>query len=234
MLRQLDRLAIACGFGFSTVAIVGHRYTSEADIVRALALDPGHSQLSYDTRAARLRLEQLPWVARAAVSRRLPDRLSVTIVERTPVALWRHEGRDVLIDASGRTIVTVAHGSDTGLPVVTGTGAGPAATTLISLVAEYPKLKAIIVESRRIEDRRWNLLTAHGVEVLLPADGISASLARLEGYRSAGLLQHQARLGALDLRLPDRLVIRRASDKSEAAVSAFASGARRHAQSRRE
>jgi cell division septal protein FtsQ len=156
------------------------------------------------------------------------------IVERKPAALWRLDGREVLIDDSGRPIVDVARGSDTGLPVVTGTGAGPAAPTLLSLVVQYPRLKAMIIEARRIEDRRWNLMLAHGVAALLPADGISAALARLEGYRSAGLLQPQARLGVLDLRLSDRLVVRRASDGPAAAVSARPSGARRHAQGRQE
>ena len=31
LLQQLDRLAIACGFGFSTVEIVGHRYDAALD-----------------------------------------------------------------------------------------------------------------------------------------------------------------------------------------------------------
>src|SRR5690606_11583694 len=72
--QQLDRLAVAGGFGISTVEIVGHRYTAEADVVKALALGPHDSQLTYDTAAARQRLEHLPWVARASVRRKLPDR----------------------------------------------------------------------------------------------------------------------------------------------------------------
>jgi cell division protein FtsQ len=233
LLHHLDRLAIASGLGLSTVEIVGHRYTAEADVLKSLALDPDASQLTYDTRAARLRLEQLPWVARATVRRRLPDRLAVTIAERMPAAIWRHEGRDELIDASGRPIVAVARGSDTGLPVFTGSGAGPAAPTLLSLLARYPELKARVAESRRIEDRRWTLVLSHGLEVLLPADGISAALARLDGNRALGMLD-KARLSRLDLRLPDRIGIRRSAVEPRAAASMHKPVALRHARSRKE
>jgi cell division protein FtsQ len=172
-------------------------------------------------------LERLPWVARAIVTRQFPDRLTVAIAERVPVAVWRHEKRDVLIDASGRQIVDVAAGSDVGLPVVSGVGGGPAAPTLLAQLAGYPDIRSIVVESRRIDDRRWTLLLADGVEVRLPADGVSAALARLDGFRTAGLLRTTARLAVIDLRLPDRLVVHpaRAISTRNAAVSNRAVGA---------
>ena len=49
----------------------------------------------------RKQLEAIPWVQRATVMRYLPDRLSVSIVERTPVAFVREGDRVELADADG-------------------------------------------------------------------------------------------------------------------------------------
>ena len=49
----------------------------------------------------RAELERLPWVEHATVMRLLPDRLRVSIVERTPVAFVRQGSHIGLVDASG-------------------------------------------------------------------------------------------------------------------------------------
>jgi cell division protein FtsQ len=49
----------------------------------------------------RRQLEQIPWVERASVMRLLPNRIAVTIEERTPVAFAQIGPRTSLIDANG-------------------------------------------------------------------------------------------------------------------------------------
>ena len=49
----------------------------------------------------RAELERLPWVEHATVMRLLPDRLRVSIVERTPVAFVRQGNHIGLVDGSG-------------------------------------------------------------------------------------------------------------------------------------
>jgi cell division protein FtsQ len=49
----------------------------------------------------RAELESLPWVAHATVMRLLPNRVRVSIVERTPVAFVRQGSQVGLVDASG-------------------------------------------------------------------------------------------------------------------------------------
>ncbi len=56
---------------------------------------------SVDLEERQRQLEQIPWVKHASVMRLLPNRISVTIEERTPVAFAQIGPRTSLIDAGG-------------------------------------------------------------------------------------------------------------------------------------
>jgi cell division protein FtsQ len=68
------------------VTVVGSVHTPDAEIVAAAGL-VGHPPLiDVDTGAVAAKVEQLPWVATAAVSRDWPDGVRIVVTERTPVA----------------------------------------------------------------------------------------------------------------------------------------------------
>ena len=71
----------------------------QREIARMLGIKIGTPMLYVDVDEARARLEALPWVKSAEVRRVWPDRISVHIVERRPVALWQNEGDVVVVDA---------------------------------------------------------------------------------------------------------------------------------------
>src|ERR1700761_3658886 len=71
-------------------------------ILAALGFEPGQSIFGADIQSARLRLMQLEWVAEADVSRRYPDSISVTIVEKIPYALWQGGGGVSGLRCAGR------------------------------------------------------------------------------------------------------------------------------------
>ena len=202
----LDRYAASLGFRISRLDIQGNRYTQRPDIVAALALPPGASQLALDTTAAKSRIEALPWVLKAGIHRSLPDGIVVEITERRPAIVWRDVDRDVLLDIEGRELSTLPKGSDLGLPVVTGAAAGPAAPGFMPLLEQHPEIRRRTVEIRRIEGRRWSLHLSNGLLVHLPADGIAASLAWLESRAASGLLDLS--LETIDLRVAGQLVVR--------------------------
>jgi len=66
-------------------------------------------------------LEEIPWVESAAVSRLLPDRLTVYIRERTPVAFVQIGSRIGLIDARG-VLMDLPRNTKYSFPVVRGVG----------------------------------------------------------------------------------------------------------------
>lgn len=195
------------GLTLARYEVRGQRYTTEREIVAALAIEQGTPLLSIDLTAARARVERLPWVKSALVERVLPDSLSIEVTERRAAAVWSMPERDRLIDIEGRTLAEVARGSDVGLPVLSGEDAGPGAAGILPALASNVEIARRLVEAQRIAGRRWTLHLAGGTRVLLPADGIDAALAWLSSRPAEGLLD--AGLEAIDLRVHAQLVVRR-------------------------
>ena len=102
--RGMDAIAADAGFGISSVHLAGNRRPPPASILAALGFEPGQSIFGADVHAARARLMQLEWVAAADVSRRYPDSISVSIVEKRPFALWQAADGLHVIERSSKPI----------------------------------------------------------------------------------------------------------------------------------
>src|SRR5208283_4587532 len=152
-------------------------------------------------------LESLPWVRSAVIERRLPDTLYVSLVERKPLALWQHGGKLELIDREGAVIPVTRLDRFAKLPMVVGEGAASHAAEVLDMLASESDLASRVTAAIRVGDRRWNLRIDNAIEVLLPADEPAsawAQLARME--RSSAILERDVQ--TVDIRLPDRLVLR--------------------------
>lgn len=205
MIEGIDRLAQLAGFGLSEIRLTGHKQTDDRDVFEALRLANVQSLFGFDARSARERIEQLPWVRTATIQRSFPDAVSVTIVERTPFAVWQTSGRRVLIDDSGR-VLGVAPLMETNLPVVAGDGAAQFAGALVALLGEHANLRNRVTAAHRIEGRRWSLTLDGGLVVHLPAEGEEDALWRLTMSRPGGALLDRG-LAVVDLRHPGHVVI---------------------------
>lgn len=107
-------------------------------MIAALQVATGEALLAVDISSARKRAEALPWVREAAIARRLPETLSVTVRERVPYALWQLDGTLWLMDETGTRITKRNLERFPGLPMVVGKGAGEEAAALFAMLAEDP------------------------------------------------------------------------------------------------
>lgn len=205
--NHLDRLVLAAGFGIEQVGLTGHRFTPDRAIFDALDLANVRSMLRFDALAVRERVERLPWIASATVTRVFPDRLEVRVHERTPFALWQRGEREYLIDATGRVLSAVTAGNVLHLPRVTGEGAAAEARALYSALARYPQIGGRVERAERIGERRWSLKLADGPSVELPAEGWEAALGALADPDFAAKALAPG-IASVDLRAPERHVIR--------------------------
>ena len=204
----LDELAARAGLGIDQVSVSGHRFTPDADILDALDLANVRSHAGLDVRAARERIERLPWVRTATIGRELPDRLDISILERTPYAVWSVGGRDVLVDDAGRRLGPVPPGAFEHLPRIAGLGAGEEAQRLFSLLEGFPDVAARLTLAERIGERRWSLTLGGATVVHLPAAAIEQALAELvSGRPGARLLDRPVAM--IDLRAPGRVIVRK-------------------------
>ncbi len=196
----------------SAITVTGRDMTPEAALQQALGVKVGDDMLGFSVEAARQRIDGLTFVEHATVERRLPGTIVVQITERRPFAVWQNQGRFVLIDRSGALVADQGmNGKDADafaeLPLVVGVGAPAAAAALIDALASEPEVRAHVVAAVRVGQRRWNLTLRNGCDVLLPEGEEPAALHRLaQMQRSQALMVRP--LEAIDMRLPDRLVVR--------------------------
>ena len=189
------------------IVVQGRNNTPEPLLNAALGVHRGDSMLGFSIGGARQRLETLSWVEHATVERRLPGTLVVNLVERRPYAIWQHDGKFVLIDRDGQVVANEDVAAFGELPLVVGAGADHAATALLEAVAAQPQLKARVVAAVRVGERRWNLRMKNGTDVLLPEGAEPQALAKLAELQTADALLDRP-LTVVDMRLPDRLVVR--------------------------
>ncbi len=208
------------------------------ELLGIFGADIGRNIFFVPLRARQTQLEQLPWVAHATVMRLLPDRLSVTVVERVPVAFVRLGSRVGLADAEGvlltlpPAVLAARHYS---FPVVTGvspsdppearaarmhlytrfvaeldSGGAPASAPISAQLSE--------VDLADLEDVRA-IVPAQGTDILLHF-GDSDFLARYRSYQQhlGEWRQQYPHLSAIDLRY-DRQVVLKMADGAESEAS---------------
>jgi cell division protein FtsQ len=208
---HLARVAAAAGFAVDHVAVAGRARTSQQAILAALGVHRGTPILAVDLGAAKTRLEALTWVGRADIERRLPDTIFVRLDERRPLAFWQRDGRLVLIDRAGKVVPVARLDTFGPLIVLVGDDAPAHAVALLDMLATEPALYPHVAAAVRVGGRRWNLKLDDGIDVALPEDDPESAWHRLAALdRTDKLLER--RIEAVDLRLPDRLVVRLPAD----------------------
>ncbi len=194
------------------IVVSGERLTTTAEIISALGVPLGSPIMRFSPADAETRIEQLPFVETASVSRQLPGTVVVAVTERKPYAVWQDNGRFVLIDRTGKVVEDQGlNGKDAEafarLPLVVGHGAASGAGAIIATLDGLPTIRAEVVAMVRVGDRRWNLDLRNGCEVLLPEAEEGPALARLASLEAKFQLFKRP-LATIDMRLPDRLVLR--------------------------
>jgi len=84
-----------------SIQIAGNSRLSRAQLLSVFGEDVERNIFNIPLAQRRAELESLPWVEHATVMRLLPNRVSVAIVERTPVAFVRQGPEIGLVDANG-------------------------------------------------------------------------------------------------------------------------------------
>ncbi len=202
-------IGIVTPFKLADVTVEGRDYVERSAILAALNVKPGDSLLGVDLQASRQRLEAIDWVASATVERRLPDTLYVTLRERRAVALWQNGNEYTLIDRNGRTVRAsrMPPGAES-LLLLGGPGAPEHVGELLLLLAYEPVLVRQLRAAVWVGQRRWNLILNNGVEIWLPEEDAVAALKQLAKLEAQHKLLSRE-YGVVDLRLPDKLYLRK-------------------------
>lgn len=207
LLPDADHVLSWTGLRIQQVHVTGQRFTSDTEIFDAIDLVSMRSLLGVDTDAARARVEALPWIATASISRVYPGTLDVRVTERKAAAVWLDNGREFLIDEEGRVLSAVRPGTEPDLPRVAGRGAAAPAKALLELVASYPRIRERFALAERVAERRWTLHLKNRVTVHLGVDREAAAFAALSSPGGLGALLAGHDL-IIDLRTRGRATVR--------------------------
>jgi cell division protein FtsQ len=140
----------------------------------------------------------------------------VRILERRAMAWWQKDGKLVLIDRTGEPIAVPPPPRYSNLIVLVGDDAPDHAAQLLDMLAREPDLAKRVRAAVRVGARRWNLRIDNAIDVRLPEEGADAAWSKLgELERKNRILSRD--IEAVDLRLPDRLIVQTKSGRPPAA-----------------
>jgi cell division protein FtsQ len=210
------------GMRIQDILSEGRQRTSAGDIYRILEPYYGQNILAVDIGAIQQRLQSLPWVREAAVTRHFPDRLRTTIVEHRPIALWQPtmgqptmgqqtSSGPALVSDRGDIIQISAVSPYRHLPILSGADAPAAAPDLLRLIGSESSLVRLVTGAERIDSRRWNVFIDGRIEVRLPEREPEFAWQRLARLHKEQSLLTRA-VEAVDLRLGDRVIVRLADE----------------------
>lgn len=210
MSAQARDVLLELGFGIDQVSLTGHRYTPDSDIYAALELDKARTFAEFDAEAALRRLEGLPWVDTAQITRTYPSMLSVSIRERKPAVVWALKGRTFVVDGAGRVLGATGSPEGWHLPRISGEEANVEAAALFAALSRHPDIASTLAIAERIGGRRWSLHLSNGSRLELGADRELEGLSQI----AANSMLRKALAGPAmiaDVRTPGRPALRPAT-----------------------
>ena len=177
------------------------KYVQSDEVAAALGNDLGAPLFALSLADARARVESLPWIERAIVSRAWPGRLSVRLWERIPAAHWNKTD----LVSTGNAVFSPAPGTELppGLPDLAGPDGSQArvreAFETLHARLDTPDLAPVwLGQDARGE---WRARTRAGTELRFgTVETPTEALALLRGPVSSSLAGHWARVAYVDLR----------------------------------
>ncbi|MDA0782785.1 MAG: cell division protein FtsQ/DivIB [Rickettsiales bacterium] len=204
-------VSVKSGLVLKDILLEGQEYTPKEDIIDIMTkatiddsehLTIGDPILNIDLKRIRRKLENLTWVKHASVERLYPSTLSVSIIERQPIALWQHDGIVQLIDSDGKVINTQELEKFSDLIILVGDESPSHIQSLFNLLNSQPDLAKRVSSVIRVGKRRWNVRFMNDVEVKLPEENASKAWAHLaQLQQDTSILDTD--ISNIDLRIKD-------------------------------
>ena len=236
LLMHDDRFVIQSS---SSIEIEGNSHLTRAQLLSIFGGDVERNIFTVSLAERRAELERLPWVEHATVMRLLPNRMRVSITERTPVAFVRQGNHIGLVDANGVLLDMPTDAPATthySFPVVTGIGGDEPLSTRAARMKIFERFTSELdAEGEKISQNlsEVDLSNPEDVKALIP-DHASDVLVHfgeenfLDRYRKyeAHLSEWRAqypKLSAVDMRY-ERQVVLETGPVPPAAASPAAAG----------
>jgi cell division protein FtsQ len=220
--------------GASNIEASGLTEVSRAQMLPVFGEDIGRNIFFVPLNERRKQLEEIPWIEKATVMRLLPDRISVSVVERQPVAFARHGAEFGLVDASGVLLsmsAAMMAQHNYSFPTLSGIDPHDSPAARQARVAVYLRLLGELdaggqklssqISEVDLTDPEDALVTMQDDTTLLHF-GTDRFLERYQRYKAhiAEWRQQYPKLGGVDLRYDQKVVLQMASGTDVAQFAA--------------
>lgn len=215
--KQIDSLmsdlytkTAVVGWGVEDVTVEGRIRTSKEDVAKVVEAEKYENILEVDINKIRQKLEELPWVKKAIVSRRyFPNVIHISIIEKNVKSVWQYQEEFYPIDEDGKIIET-EYVPQADILQIIGEGAPDEINNLLKIIEQDEELFSRLKAANYVSQRRWNLIfddILTGVIVKMPEGNIEEAwkkLIKLE--KTKGLLKRK--LTFIDLRLKNKVIVK--------------------------
>lgn len=183
------------------------RIHSDGDLLLGLLnIEQGDPLMRFNPQEAKALISEITWVDKVRIARRFPDTISIHLQEKIPVAIWKHEGKRIVIDRRGDLITGEGLDRFSALPTITGAAAPERLDALLVQLEAYPELYARVAEAAWVGSRRWDLRLQNGIALKIPSENEALAFSLLmRADQKDGVLSKDLR--GIDLREAGRLII---------------------------
>lgn len=207
--HQFALAAADAGFEVRKVEVRGVERMNELKVYERVLGERDRAMPQVDLQGLRASLMELSWVEDARVSRQLPDRIVVDIVEREPHAALRKPDRLMLIDATGHELEPISEADAKDMLIISGPGAQAQVGALAALLDAAPALEPQVAEAEWIGNRRWNLTFRTDQVLALPQGEERSAAALMDFARVDGMNRLiGGKAVAFDMRVENRFYVR--------------------------
>ena len=203
------------------ILIKGRVNAKEADIISALGVDWYSPIVALDLDQMHENVSALGWVRGVEIKRQMPSRLIVTLNERQALALYQNDNGHHVIDRDGEIISGVKNEGFTHLPVIKGDKAPQHAHAIIELLKKEPSLFNDVWSLTYQSNRRWDVYLRNNIRIQLPEEDTATAWSKLAEMDREHQLTKRDVMN-IDLRIPNKLVIRRNKSRRAKEAKQFA------------
>ena len=197
-------------FTVDDILVSGRNRTSRKDILELLQLGRHTNILSLDLEEIKQKVETLPWIRRAIISRSyFPNIIRIDVQERQVQTLWQLDSKFYPIDSEGN-IIRADFRPNRPILLIVGEGAPQNITNLMKSITDDKNIFERIKVANFISGRRWNLVLddiENGITIKLPEQNIDQAWKKLLKLNTTqGLLKRK--LTIIDLRFPNKVIVK--------------------------
>ena len=213
LIEASGNISKTVGLTVREVIVEGRSKTRKSVLLQALQVSEGDNILAINITEMKDRVNKLPWVKSARIERHFPNKISLTLFERTPMARWQTNRILKLIDVHGDVIPIVDLTRFSNLPIIIGKNAPKIAGQILNTLSNEPHLFRRVKSLTLVSDRRWDVQLDNQINVHLPEKNPGKAWAHLatveQGHNIFG-----DQVQGIDMRLENQLIIKIEKNKT--------------------